>query len=205
MKISSQLSVGIDPGINGAIAVTDSTGKLTEFYSFADRVQSVGINELRVVDPQWLHGVLVELRKKASRLTIETPKIATYESNGKAHVGIKAICQLHQQVGSVWNTAVLAGFTPQPADPQNWQGYHSLSKQNTRTVKTVVKDAFLEWHRAHDSCGAVWQSVTATQLSGVADAWAIAHYEYQQPIVKDRKSRVQKVKTAEISPEFVMF
>lgn len=199
MRISKNTCIGIDPGAKGAI-VLSIQGKASEVWSFDSRIQRHGINQLMCVDPIWLQNTLNVLRQASNRLTLETPKLIAY--GGK--VKIATICQLQQQVAQIHHAAIVAGFEVVCADPQNWQGYHGLFASGSKTVKTVVVDAFREWHRENDPNNPLIKK-SDSALSGIADAWAIANYAYQQPVEKSVKERRKTIVQPPLNTDFAFF
>jgi hypothetical protein len=157
-------AIGIDPGGDGAIALS-SNGKLIESYSFKSRSKIIGFNKnLSQIDSQWLHDALTFANLFSDRLVIESPQLLTYD--GK--ITVSSIAKLHQTYAQIAATAELVGFVDiVHADPQNWQGYHSISKNSRQTVKQVIREYLL--------------SQNMDLPSGVADAYMIANYVYSEP------------------------
>jgi hypothetical protein len=159
-------SIGIDPGAKGAIAFS-SNGKLINSYRFESHTKLVGFNDnLAQIDPHWLHDVLTIARLFSDRLVIESPSIHTYD--GK--ISVNSIVKLHQTYSQIVTIAELVGFEDIiHADPQNWQGYHSIQKMSGQTVKDVIRHYLLS------------QGIDVSE--GVGDAFMIANYRYEKPPV----------------------
>lgn len=211
MRISKNTCIGIDAGTNGAIVVT-CEGSILQAFPFGDRIQQIGINQLTCLDANWLQGTLNNLRKINKKVTLETPKLITYGGNIK----VDTICKLQQQVAQLYHACILAGFEVVCADPQNWQGYHSLFTTGGKSIKNIVMQGFIQWHEQHDSLNQTFKQVrgySRERLSGIADAWAISQYEYQEPIVGKRgksvtvaeRKKKMKIVQPEVDSEFAMF
>lgn len=207
--------VGIDPGTNGSIVVTQA-GRIIEMYPFNSHVKHVGINKLMCLDASWLNKVLNSLKKYSSSLNLETPKVTTYagwnqdkKKPPQGKISVKTIVALQQQVAQLYHASVTAGFEVTCADPQNWQGYHGLFAYGKKSVKDVVMDTFVQWHQENEPTNAVFQQVMSLpkdQRSGVADAWAIAQYVYQEPPEREeRRSNKVKIVQPKADDDFVMF
>lgn len=208
MRVSKTTDIGIDPGKEGAIVVTQS-GRVIECFLFAKYISTIGQNQLIGVEPIVLQRELERLRKYADSLTLETPKMTTYSGWDKkksdSKITVSSICKLQAQVAQIYHAAIVAGFQVNCADPQNWQGYHNLSAQGEKKVKEVVVETFIEWHQENDRLNPVL-SLKRSSLSGIADAWAIAQYRYQQPVKgKEKRSNRVKIVQPEMPADFVMF
>lgn len=208
MRVSKTTDIGIDPGKEGAIVVTQE-GRVIEYFLFAKYISTIGQNQLIGVDPIVLQRELDRLRKYADTLTLETPKITTYSGwenkKGTSKITVSSICKLQAQVAQIYHAAIVAGFQVNCADPQNWQGYHNLSACAKKEVKEVLLDTFIEWHQENDPLNPVL-SLKRSSLSGIADAWAIAQYRYQQPPKgKEKRSNRVKIVQPEMPADFIMF
>jgi hypothetical protein len=172
-RVHPGCSVGCDPGGDGAIVLAED-GKLIESYPFKGHVLIVGFNgNLQLIDPLWLHDVLTLARLHSDRFAIESPVVTTY--GGK--ITVESIVKLQQTYSQIVATAAIVGFTEiVHANPQNWQGYHSIQKEGALSVKQVIDRYF-------KGQGLVYSS-------GVADALCISQYEYLEP----PKRSVAKVK-----------
>lgn len=208
MRVSTTTDIGIDPGTKGAIVVTQQ-GRVVEYFAFEKYISTIGQNQLIGVEPIVLQKELNRLRKYADSLTLETPKMTTYsrkkEKKIESKITVSSICKLQAQVAQIYHAAIIAGFQVNGADPQNWQGYHNLSACGEKEVKEVVVDTFIEWHQENDRLNPVLK-LKRSSLSGIADAWAIAQYRYQEPVKgKEKRSNRVQIEQPEIQSDFVMF
>jgi hypothetical protein len=193
VRINSKLCIGIDPGTHGAIVVCKN-GEILRYHAFSEHVEKTGINKQIRLNPKWLSGVIDALWDQyggqCDRITLEQPKAINYGGRQT----IATICGLHQQLGQLDHAIALSGFQCQYADPRNWQGYHSLFASDDSSVKNAVVN---ELRQCHARLGIPLPKLNKADLSGVADAWAIAQYEYQIPshaeIDESPKERARRV------------
>lgn len=163
-------SIGIDPGLRGAVCVLDKSGAIEDLFVLES---SAGM-----IDGFWLHTLLVKFKKDLAWVTLEK----THTMPGQGIVGA-------HNYGI--NQGVIIGVVRSLGYPLSivgaliwqkeiWQGATSKSKNPKQVSKLVAKNLFpLANFRATPRC--------TTDHDGIIDALLIAEYGRRRTYGNDSK------------------
>jgi len=125
--MKSYISIGIDPGLTGAVAAVDASGRLTLCEDMPTMALPGGTRKQRCIDAKGLAKILARATQGADEAIVTVEAVGASAQRGPGRQGTVSAASLGDSRGAIRATIAVMGLEGRWLQPASWKAKAGLT------------------------------------------------------------------------------